>query len=738
MDISLSFEQAAHRAEKLELLNTIETLSSENADLNQQLTELEAELLQQDAKYQEQGVFYRVFEQLFQASLKPMVLLDRFGTVMLANQKACEYLGFEEPRSTVKSPNFKTFLEMGSRRLFSKVMLQMDRQPNYYDQDLVLILKNGEDFNPSFQAIEANLGSGVEHCVLVSLSPLEMRDMTSHLMRLHVLAFAQIKEGVMITDENQKIIRVNQAFQDITGYTEEEALGCSPAMLSSGRHSPGFYEHMWQHISKHGWWEGEVWNRNKAGAVYPEWLQINRIWDEHTKKLFYIAIFSDITSRKEEHQRLDRLAFFDQLTGLPNREALKNFVESVAVQTAKSQPFALLFLDLDKFKEVNDRFGHPEGDQVLQQAAQRIVASIRDADFAARIGGDEFVVVLSGVSKQSHIKRVLQKLLKVIQQPFEVATNQHYLSVSIGISRFPDDASDQGELLRKADLAMYRAKTLGRDRYFFFDQSLDSESSEASQLQRFVRQAIANFETMVEMHYQPVCHIDPQQAVVPEFECLVRLRRGKELVYPDQFIELCEHSSLIIELGEAIFRKVCFDIQRHGWQNAKFAVNLSAKQFEVENLFEQLQTIAQSYQMTLQNFNFEVTETAITQNLSQMEQTLSALRSEGCEVFLDDFGTGYASLSMLKQLPVDVVKIDRSFVIETDQLSGQEMVKAMVYMAKAMSLKLICEGVETQQQYDWLASIEVDSIQGYLISRPHPLEHFSLANPIKPPLSQSV
>lgn len=722
-----NFEMVALAEDRRSLLNELESTQQENFILNQQVVALETELLaleEQSCEESEHGIRdHELYYTLFESSNMPMAVVDSHGSVLVINRAAKKFLHISEDDASF-TLNFRSYLSNESKKIFTRILVNLRQE--FYDQELALENLSGEPFNPKFQPLKLTLELGNKDSILINLNPIIYSDMSSQLMRLHILAFDQIKEGVIFTNQKQKIVYVNQAFSEITGYTKYEALGRSPNMLSSGRQSQHYYNDMWEHIRKHGWWEGEIWNKNKVGVVYPEWLQISRIWDAYSKQVFYIAIFSDITGRKEEQHKLDRLAFFDSLTGLPNRESLKNFVDNLIFRTKNSERlFSMLFLDLDKFKQVNDRFGHQEGDKVLKLATQRIIANIRDSDYAARVGGDEFVIVLSRLKSKQDSQEVILNLIDVLAKPYSVGDNTHFLSATVGVSFYPDDADDQEELLRKADLAMYRAKTAGRNQHRFYEPSLDEASTELSDIQQFVHASIVNFERNIEIHYQPLYTFSDDYQ---EFECLVRLRRNGELIFPDKFIEASEHSGIIHDFGLAIFEKVCSDIVKYQLQDKKFAVNLSAKQFDKVSLIDNLLSIVDRYQLKLNNFNFEVTETAVTLNYTNMENALDKMREAGCQVLLDDFGTGYASLSMLKNLPVDVVKIDQSFVRDLDVRSTQEMVSAMVYMAKALNLKVVCEGVETQAQLEWLQKLDVDFIQGYLISRPKPIEHF-LGNP---------
>lgn len=715
------FEIQALNEENSKLLEQLVRTQANNDLLSRQLLELENEVLSLEQEVIELSELdkTRPFERIFNHLPLPIFVIDSHGLIAYHNRAAESF--FELESSETVSVNFKRLLNKESARVFTKALIELRK--NNFDQELVVASTSGRRFNPRFSSIDLDSETNQLFFTLLAL-PVDFSDDSTQLMRLYMLAIDQIKDGVMITDGNQNIIKVNQAFIEITGYKAEEVVGKTPNVLSSGRHSADFYQKIWHQIASHGWWEGEIWNKNKGGQVYPEWLQINRIWDSYSKQKFYIAIFSDITGRKSEQNKLDRLAFFDTLTGLPNRESLRNYLENLVQRSALTENrFATLFVDLDKFKEVNDRFGHAEGDLVLQLATQRIISSVRDSDYAARVGGDEFVIVLNRIKDQQGLSGVVKTLLEKLSAPYNVREHTHFLSASIGISFFPEHAAEYDELLRKADLAMYQAKEYGRNQYRIFEVDYDQRSVALQEMKEFIRHCIENFAEFIEIHYQPIVLQEPSESS-REFECLVRLKKEGELIFPDQFIEISEHHGLIQELGFALFEKVCSDIRHYQRFADRFAVNLSPLQFDNANLVADLKAIAETYEVRFDQFKFEVTETALTQNVLLMEHTLGELREDNIEILLDDFGTGYASLSMLNVLPVDTIKIDRSFIQDSKIQQTQELVKAMIYMAKALNLKVVCEGVETLEQYQWLQSLEVDYYQGYYFSKPLPLKRF--------------
>lgn len=687
--------------------------------LQQQLVESESELLANEqngvAEIQQLQSFRDIFCHLHFA----IFLIDHHGSILQSNDKAQEYLN--KSQDELSSHNLRKLLSSESSYLLLTLLRHADselrpQQPQFAS------LKNGQTFQLEVQPFvkSATAHPKFNNQFLIFLHPISMQKISEQSLRIAHSIIDQLREGVMITDAQSRIVKVNQAFCEITGYPPEEVLEKTPAILQSGRHDHRFYQDMWLKLKNNGWWSGEIWNRRKSSEIYPQWLQVSRIRDEASQQVFYAATFSDITDRKEHQHQLDRLAFYDSLTGLPNRTLLNQFLDTTLSRyspTAHSS-MAVFFMDLDKFKEVNDHFGHAEGDLILREATQRITSRIRENDLAARIGGDEFVLVLSRLQSQNNATDIAKDLVELLATPFKTNNAIHRLSASIGIAFFPQHGLDSSNLMRRADAAMYRAKALGRNRYQIFEESDEQTLVATNATIELLWKAIEQPLDYIEMHYQPICCAATQQ--IHDYEALIRLKTPDGLIYPSVFIEVAEQNSLISKLGLALFEKVCQDIKSAQLPpSIKVAVNLSAMQFQEPKLLSQLELIAKNHTLSLANFNFEVTETATMQNINSMVSILLDFQQKSCQLFLDDFGTGFASLSMLKNLPINVVKIDRSFISELETSSdAQNLVKAMIAMAKALSLKIVTEGVETHAQLDWLCQQQVDYIQGYLLGKP--------------------
>lgn len=538
--------------------------------------------------------------------------------------------------------------------------------------------------------------------------------------------FENMSEAVGVTDEQNNYVSINPAFTRITGYTQPEVIGKNPRLLASKRHDTLFYQKMWESINKDGYWQGEIWDRRKNGEVYPKWLSIVAIKEAQGRLQNYIAVFSDISERKTADERIHFMAHYDALTELPNRMLLHDrLLQAVISATRQKMKVAVLFLDLDRFKNINDTLGHSIGDLLLQSVAERLKGCIRKSDTVARLGGDEFIAVIPDLHEGAHAAKVAQKILDSLSTHFMIRDIELHTTVSIGISLFPDDGTANDELIANADVAMYRAKENGKNNYQFFATTMNSRSYERLTMENKLRRALERQEFV--LYYQP--QVDMETGRIIGAEALVRWQHPEMgLVPPGMFIPIAEESGLIVPIGEWVLREACrqnMAWQQEGLPPITVAVNLSAVQFHQKNLAQMVSDVLALTGLEPCWLELEITESGIMQNSAAAVITLCSLKQMGLKLSIDDFGTGYSSLSYLKKFPLNKLKIDQSFVrdITTNQ-DDAAIVGAIIGMAKSLKLRVIAEGVETREQLNFLCLNDCFEMQGYYFSKPVPAAEF--------------
>jgi len=542
--------------------------------------------------------------------------------------------------------------------------------------------------------------------------------------RLALTVFRNSVEAIVVTDAHERILSVNQAFTEVTGYAAEEIIGQTPRMLGSGVHSREFYQAMWRDLNILGAWKGEIEDRRKDGSLYPASLSISTVRDSNGRITHYVAVFSDITERKASEARIAYLAQHDALTGLPNRALLKDRLDQALAQATRlGKRIALMFLDLDRFKTINDSLGHATGDKLLQSVAARLRQSVRETDTVSRQGGDEFIIVLTGIDTPDEAGRIAAKILEQLDPPFDVDGQQLRTSFSIGIALFPEDGVSPETLMKNADTAMYHAKESGRDTYRFFDERMNVNTLEHLQLENGLRQAIARNE--FKLAYQ--AQVDLASGRIIGLEAL--LRWSSETlgnVPPSRFIPLAEECGLIIPIGEWVLREACRQARR--WQDAGLApvpvgVNLSALQFRRSDIVAGVSAALAESGLDGRWLELELTESLLMESGPDVIVTLGQLKAVGVRLSIDDFGTGYSSLAYLKRFPVDRLKIDQSFVRDLAQDPDDAVIiRAIIQLGHNLRLEVIAEGTETLEQMDFLRREGCTAAQGYLFSRPLPAE----------------
>jgi len=538
----------------------------------------------------------------------------------------------------------------------------------------------------------------------------------------YATVFTSSSEGMLITDAAGTIIAANPAFSRITGYTLDEVIGHSPGLLNSGRQDAGFYRRMWSAINSRGQWQGEIWNRRRNGSIYPEWLSISAVHGEDGKVLNYIGIFSDITERKEAEARILHLAHHDPLTNLPNRALLQDRLQQVLLQARRhKRGVAVLLLDLDRFKTINDILGHESGDGLLLQITERCRSTIRDTDTLARLSGDEFVIVLQEVDGAHDAALIARKILDEVALPCQLGEHRITVTASIGIALYDQDGGTPSALLRNADAAMHRAKEAGRNGFEFFSAEMNTSSLGQLLLENQLRGAADRGELL--LHYQPKeCAISGR---LLGLEALLRWQHPElGLVAPGRFIPLAEEIGLIGTIGEWVLGEACR--QQRAWLDAGLdivpvAVNLSAQQLAQQNIVSQISNAINDAGLAPEVIELELTETMLMRDIDRNIHTLIRLRDMGVRLSIDDFGTGYSSLNYLRQFPVNALKIDRSFVSDISAEGNEgKIASAIIGMAHSLGLEAIAEGVETEAQRSFLVAQGCHQLQGYLIGRPVP------------------
>jgi diguanylate cyclase (GGDEF)-like protein/PAS domain S-box-containing protein len=529
-------------------------------------------------------------------------------------------------------------------------------------------------------------------------------------------------EGVVIADARGRIESINQAFESSTGYSRSEVVGKSPWMLRSPRHDPSFYRSILSTLRENGRWQGEVWIRRKDGEVHPEWLSINALCDEPGRVMNYISIFSDVEAHRDVKQRLHHLAYYDGLTDLPNRQLFRDRLDLSLAQARRARhSVAVMFIDLDRFKHVNDTLGHRMGDRILKAVAERVKRTVRESDTVARIGGDEFTVILPELTSPVAASNVARKILQALEPPFSLAGREFCITASIGISIYPADGRDGAALTRKADIAMYQAKKLGRNHYLMYRKQMSADVRRRVVLENELRRALGRGEMY--LLYQP--QIDLRSGRLVGVEALARWRHPQlGLVPPATFIAIAEETDVIDEIGDWVLLTACRETRPWAamWPDRfRVAVNVSARQLYRGEFAERVVQVLEQTSMRPDQLALELTASVMAEHFAAHGKTLESLSSLGVQITIDDFGTGYSSLGYLKRFCVDKLKIDQSFVHDIPANANDRALASMIIaLAHASNMRVTAEGVETTEQLEFLRQEGCDEIQGFLISEPVP------------------
>ncbi len=656
------------------------------------------------------------YTELYDMAPVGYLTLGRDGAIHQINLKAAKQLGIF--RAQLKQQRFSIFISAGSLPVFNDFLSEVFVGKTAHGCELTLL--SADSCPTRIIQLEAIANDDEQTCRAILVDITERKDHEEKL-KLSNLVYQAIGEAIMVADADNQIVTVNPAFTELTGYTLQEAVGQSTALLKSGHQSEAFYQIMWHALETTGHWQGEIWNRRKNGEIYLEWLTINTVYDDQNNVRHRVATFSDITDQKHAEQTIWQQANFDSLTGLPNRHM---FYERLAQEMKKSRrvglPLALLFLDLDHFKDVNDTLGHCKGDLLLQEMAQRLLNCVRSTDTVARLGGDEFTIILAELQEQDSIERLTQDILCQLTKPFELAGEVAYVSVSIGITLYPEDTDDIDVLIKNADQAMYAAKDQGRNCRHYFTISMQEAALTRMRLINDLRSALA--ECQFRLAYQPI--VELASGAIHKAEALIRWQHPtRGLISPAEFIPVAETTGMIIDIGEWVFREAAQ--QAAQWRaehhnDFQISINKSPVQFQKEGnghlaWFEHLRELG----LPGQSIVVEITEGLLMDAGAMIIGQLLAFRDAGIQVSLDDFGTGYSSLSYLKKFDIDYLKIDQSFTRNlSPNATDLTLCEAIIVMAHKLGIKVVAEGIETQEQCDLLIAAGCDYGQGYLFSRP--------------------
>ncbi|MBR9882867.1 MAG: EAL domain-containing protein [Oceanospirillales bacterium] len=645
--------------------------------------------------------------------------MDRQGELLYANPAMQRLL--PQPVSDQQVRNLEQTMNGGSFALLKEQARRIAKTAKATEMDMVFAAPDGHRRHFAMRIVPEPDADGLPGSVLAVGRDLTELKRAEEELRLAASVFHASAEGVMITDASGRIISTNPAFTEITGYGAAEALGRKPSMLKSEHQKADFYREMWDALLTEGQWQGELWNRRKGGQAFLEWLTINRIDDSLGNPVRYVAVFHDITELRRKDEHIEHLAFHDALTGLPNRELLlERLGHALAQSHRENKRLSVTFIDLDRFKGINDALGHDMGDNLLQQVGDRIRRCLRTTDTVARVGGDEFLVLMENLTSARDCATKAQQLLDEIARPIALPGYRLEITASMGMAFFPEDSNQPLELMKRADMAMYAAKEAGGNTYRFFRQEMLERTTRRLTLEMDLRRAINNNE--LELHYQP--KIDLASNTVTGVEALLRWRhptRGMQA--PGEFIPLAEENALICDIGAWVIGEACRQtaIWRAQGLDLKVAINISARQLETGDLYQQLCALAHQRGIPPSSLELELTESALMKNPEGVTGLLNQFRQAGVRIAVDDFGTGYSSLAYLRRLPIDILKIDRSFVLDAiaDEDDAQ-IIKTILALGQSLKLAVVAEGVESESQAALLKASGCDQAQGYLYAKPLP------------------
>ena len=688
-----------------------------------QLRRMQAVIDERDAEMRSREHEERRFRMLFESSPDPVWIIEG-NRFVRCNQAAADVVGLASRDEAISlhpsqlsppvQPDGEPSLDKAER------MMAKARANGVHRFEWTHLRADGSPFLAEVTLIMTLMGD--DPVIYTVWRDITVQRNDERQLRLAAAALEATGEAVLITDADISIVSVNPAFTAITGYAADEVIGRSPRLLRSGHHDSAFYRILWQTLLETGTWQGELWNRRRNGELFPVWSVITAIRGERGELTNYVSVFSDISSIKQSQQQLQQMAHYDPLTALPNRVLMHDRLQYAFVHARRDgRRVVLLILDLDGFKAVNDVYGHPAGDALLTQVAERLSGCLRAGDTVARLGGDEFAVILPDALRGSDALGVIGKILEAIDAPFSLDAISANIGVSIGAAVFPEDGDSVTALIKNADAAMYAAKEAGRHTYRFYQRIMTDEVEQRLQLERALRSAVGT--PALEVWYQPQQLLSDDRVI--GMEALLRWRDPVlGLVSPMHFIPVAEQSGMIIAIGEQVIDTVCRQLAE--WRQADLfaghvAINIATPQIESEDFVTRLRLAQEQSGLHAGCIEIELTESTLMTRADVVRASLTLLRDLGFKAAIDDFGTGYSSLAYLKDLPLDTIKIDRAFIKDLPgDVHAAAIVRAIIAMAHSLGCGVIAEGVETEAQRDWLADNDCDEIQGYLLARPMP------------------
>ncbi|TDT50861.1 PAS domain S-box-containing protein/diguanylate cyclase (GGDEF)-like protein [Enterobacter sp. AG5470] len=659
-----------------------------------------------------------LFQAILDRSPIGIAVIDQNGIYLTVNPAYCAIYGYAQHEMINHSftmifppPDHHWVLERHRRFLNKEEKLAGDWTVMHHDGSLLTVHSESVTFFPP----------DGPPARLVYVVDITERIKAQKQMKIASAVFEASHEAIVVTDAENNIISVNPAFSSLTGWSFNEVKGLNPRVFKSGRHPKYFYSEMWQTLNDTGHWIGEVWDRHKNGSEYLKELSISLIKDPDGNVINYVGMFSDITLRKKQEELIWKQANYDAVTGLPNRHLFQSKLEQAARHALRTgNSMALILIDLDHFKSVNDSMGHRAGDELLGDVSGRLLECVNHADCIARVGGDEFAVIITDIIAPSDCSDIARNLIKKLEEPYTINDETLFVSASIGISFYPGDTSNLDELFKNADQAMYAVKNAGRNNFCYFTQALHEANNARLRMVSNLRKAIEN--TQFSVYYQPIVSL--KTGCITRMEALVRWHHPVHgLISPDAFIPLAEETGLIIPLGNWVARQAIMQLaywRKTGCPELKMAINLSPVQLRYQD-FEDISWIPELKLHGLPGdaLTIEITEGLLLNSESRANRNLRLMHEEGIQIAIDDFGTGYSSLAYLRKFNVDFLKIDRSFVDDLDGV-GRELCTAIIAMAHSLGLGVIAEGVETTDQKERLMQLGCDYMQGFLCSKPLP------------------